>query len=1785
MGFNLQNWLQEKTADINPFDGGKTGQTVRAQRAKPAPAQTISRSPVQVGPAQTRNASVQQAAPQRNISVQPTRRVQPQVKVISPVMPKPQPTLQNDLIRRAKAGFEGVAEGNKNFVTQVAGGAKSTLQELAKTPERALRSVAGLPFAEKDQDLLTSNKVAGIPGSEGLAKVIYGDPIKTYQQQSKEFREAGQASENPMVRKLAPIATFAAPLLAAADATGLSGVSAGTAAVGKVSAPVVKKGLLETAKAAKEVNAKIEQVNPQVAELDNHVGLLRQQEQSLLSRGLAENNAALINNRKAQTDALSTRRSLTQGGYIAGPGAKGFKEAQARGEVFDGVDGRPRFEVDDSKSKIDKSKIGYQTPLNEILDHPQLFNDYPKLKDIKVTQDASNTGSFDLDTNEMRIGAYAKSPKKQVLHEVQHAIQKEEGFARGGDLENGWDNYQRLAGEAESRAVESRINMKPGERTIKPFYDSLDVPKEDLIIKNGDGPAMSIKSKEEIQAHTQQLMKQDVPSDAATRPAYTKSKFIQEFDEPEMARDIKTDIALQKSLENANTDVEMLVGAVSTKLNLAEPEARAYVKKVADQSGIDISTGYPTRVVKDGDVIKPLVDKNGNILKTEDIDTHKKKLPAVNGVDHAVIVRDSKFQRVYAYRDDKGAARTFIKQRNPDGSWGTLDKSDVPIRSNYNGQKIQRLADDATINRELLKAREDGITRGYIWVEGGEKGDVASLLRDNAKQKPMIYDPQRHYVEGGVVRDRTSGDVLGNYAQVGPEGVRVHSGKHMIDFGELNLNKIKNTNRSSYSTDRMIERMTKDAGQQEILRNLLVHPAQRGERQMRVEAAGVAKTLNAWEKRLDSAVAKSERKNYHQDVAAYVERKLAPDQAQVEQLGAEKFMGENAQDVILSERYGVDALREAQEYSQFLRATYDNLLNRINEVRTAWGYEEIPRRDDYLTHIQEINGKNPLLQTWDDLNSSIMGDVTDSSGRRGALPTAISSQSKEFKPTMKYNPFSKKRYGDDVPNDSINPLREYTAVALHNIHMTEPAALARGFETALRTADEMRMDLPSPKGMTKPQKELWDKTKDDLEGVGAKGRVTSWAQEQANTLSGKTASGDRWFIDQLGESGEEGVKTVARMGSLTSRAGILGNAGSVIAQTLSMTNVLPKVGPTAAVKGLIRTIADIGSDSATWKNSDAMVSRYTDANLIHRGKLRKVSDATGIPLKVVEQAMVTTQYNMFYQKALEDGLKGQKAIEWATRESGKVVPWRGIGDTAHLYNNKMFNNTFGKFLREPVEQTRHFWYDLSPSQKISALILYAAANMATEELTGRKYLPDPIASTFETMGDFANNKDDEEDTLKDNVIQGAQRFGSDAVSAFPLVAQAVNSLPQSTRQTVFGDDNDMGRYEGALAITSPVTNVIKGAADVINGKYYDAAGNILAGTVTGGGQIRKTMQGAEALAKGYTESAGGRIQAAISNDPYNTFKGLVFGKNALSEQNAFNKSSQGVLGEKQTERLKALPREKRKDFAENIQRSRANGTTNQADTTSDTAAGDLLTANKERTKKLRESMSEADYDIVQLSKKDREKLVASGQLTQKKVDGLMGYYSNKKKELGYDSSAGKAEKDKADTGWTDEYNAAKKDHDENSKNWSAVERANKDKELKRLDTKRHFSKDTTTLYAMSKADVYDYVSQAKDGKKAVDEIVRYGDKMVEAGLYKYNKFRDKNGNVLLNAPGTKITSGGRKSSGRTSSGKKTASKAKGTKAKKGKFEYKLDGFSKISSSNSKDLYDLMKMAKLKNGIS
>lgn len=237
----------------------------------------------------------------------------------------------------------------------------------------------------------------------------------------------------------------------------------------------------------------------------------------------------------SDSNALIARRYAEQG-FLGGKNATGFKDAEARGEVFEGVDGLPRFEVDDSGARLTgKMPEAPHIPskLGEIIDHPELFKQYPELRGVKVrTNNDYDSGNAHYDHRDNSITVAPDAKISTILHEAQHAIQEKEGFAKGGNLSTGsnakhdaliqqiemldnetlqlvkagkentpefkrkkaqldtlfaqekevakgktaFEQYQSLAGEAEARAVEARMDMPMSERYVKP--DVSKAPKE-----------------------------------------------------------------------------------------------------------------------------------------------------------------------------------------------------------------------------------------------------------------------------------------------------------------------------------------------------------------------------------------------------------------------------------------------------------------------------------------------------------------------------------------------------------------------------------------------------------------------------------------------------------------------------------------------------------------------------------------------------------------------------------------------------------------------------------------------------------------------------------------------------------------------------------------------------------------------------------------------------------------------------------------------------------------------------------------------------------------------------------------------------------------------------------------------------------------------------------------------------------------------------------------------------------------------------------------------------------
>ena len=267
---------------------------------------------------------------------------------------------------------------------------------------------------------------------------------------------------------------------------------------------------------------------------------------------------------------MDARYSIAGRVAASNMGIKGAAEAEAmekagkdREEIWRttgwwrGKDGKWRVEIPDFTLKMEtigreanESDPDYfvrKRKLSDIITDTQLFDAYPELKKITVETPHHDTfgGSGVLgDYNgkkRIRLNTWAmmydpKQIRSTLGHEIQHVIQRIEGFAKGGNegqfkeadpwalrrkakaerrrgneteaarleaeaeeieenaleghvIENGevyedtFEAYRSLAGETESRNVEKRLSMTPEERAATPPWATEDVPADRQIVR------------------------------------------------------------------------------------------------------------------------------------------------------------------------------------------------------------------------------------------------------------------------------------------------------------------------------------------------------------------------------------------------------------------------------------------------------------------------------------------------------------------------------------------------------------------------------------------------------------------------------------------------------------------------------------------------------------------------------------------------------------------------------------------------------------------------------------------------------------------------------------------------------------------------------------------------------------------------------------------------------------------------------------------------------------------------------------------------------------------------------------------------------------------------------------------------------------------------------------------------------------------------------------------------------------------------------------------------------
>jgi len=99
-----------------------------------------------------------------------------------------------------------------------------------------------------------------------------------------------------------------------------------------------------------------------------------------------------------------------------------------------GPDGQMRFEIsDDAAQWLGKYR---EAPSSKMLSHDKLYGNYPEVGKIDMSVVGGSSSRYvpgAIPTPYINIAEQGKGQKSSALHELQHAIQQREGFARGGD--------------------------------------------------------------------------------------------------------------------------------------------------------------------------------------------------------------------------------------------------------------------------------------------------------------------------------------------------------------------------------------------------------------------------------------------------------------------------------------------------------------------------------------------------------------------------------------------------------------------------------------------------------------------------------------------------------------------------------------------------------------------------------------------------------------------------------------------------------------------------------------------------------------------------------------------------------------------------------------------------------------------------------------------------------------------------------------------------------------------------------------------------------------------------------------------------------------------------------------------------------------------------------------------------------------------------------------------------------------------------------------------------------
>lgn len=425
------------------------------------------------------------------------------------------------------------------------------------------------------------------------------------------------------------------------------------------------------------------------------------------------------------------------------------------------------------------------------------------------------------------------------------------------------------------------------------------------------------------------------------------------------------------------------------------------------------------------------------------------------------------------------------------------------------------------------------------------------------------------------------------------------------------------------------------------------------------------------------------------------------------------------------------------------------------------------------------------------------------------------------------------------------------------------------------------------------------------------------------------------YLDQYAKEGILGVKEVKDLGNvLNATRNVVKNVGSTVRKNAVLFNARSLMMQTANIPTAIGQTIGTDKKGALYitkglknlgKNAEAMAEspflRDRGFNLpeqfVRPGTLgiNKIQDVGGRALQQGDLLPTKFIWNMFYEQGL--GNKVDDAIRYADDMTKKMVGGRGIGDLSPAQRSDIGNFLFPFGVE--WANSAHALSDMVGKKQIGGLLatlaLYHGFNKFAEKTTGTPALFDPIQALMDS-GEYATGSDNKEQST----VKAVGRLLAELANVSPysqnvlsLAYGAAEKLGAPDARDVFGSE-DPTRF-GNINLYSPFNEKGELRTPLELAAKYNPVG--------GGSQIRKTIEGLAAGAKGYTESAAGNIFHAVPQDPLSRLQMALFGQwSTPASQEYFDSDYSRPLFKDERKTLDTLPANEKPDYIRQVNADR-----------------------------------------------------------------------------------------------------------------------------------------------------------------------------------------------------------------------------------------------------------------------